>query len=76
MTKKHFKALADAIKSIPVWMIRVPGSPEQGTPFVLANEVLDAVIEFCQKQNKNFDAVRFREVVSGAVEKPKVEIIQ
>jgi hypothetical protein len=53
MTKKHFIALADAIKQ----------APEYTTPFTYGQ--LEVLANFCESQNSNFNRQRWMEYVRG-----------
>jgi hypothetical protein len=58
MTKKHFIALADAIKEANKEQV-------EGSPLVFELESLDALADFCQSQNPSFNRDRWFDYIAG-----------
>ena len=63
MTKKHFIALADTIRTYNRGAGRK--SPPMGSPVVFTHTQLLALADFCQSQNPRFNRARWLGYVRG-----------
>lgn len=62
MTKKHFIALADAVKSMPVRPMRINGVD---VPAILFQDVVDYLADFCERENRTFNRQRWFDYIEG-----------
>jgi len=63
MTKKHFIALADAIKAANTWA----HDTDANQPF--KNSTCQALADFCAQQNPRFNRERWLGYIAGALSK-------
>jgi len=59
MTKRHFVALADTLKTVPKHNV------DRRTVVVKHEDMLDAVCAFCRQENPYFDETIFRGYIAG-----------
>ena len=59
MTKKHFIALADAIRSDSLY------SESSKTPVARRTVSIDTLVRFCESQNPHFDRHRWLGYIAG-----------
>lgn len=65
MSKKHFIALADAIRSLSVFTFSNQGASNVVVPMFRYQDVVDSLANFCVSQNGNFNRQRWLDYIAG-----------